>query len=225
MAYIYIATNPTLWHRDENGEFTPLIKIGYTNQADIDQRMNQLNRETSAAGRFVKYASYEIAPISGAMPDKLVHKIIQSIDPTLRLDENKEYFIWRPENAYKFFSNMARLHGCENKLVRYDGTEPVVTPPAPPHHGDRLPPVNLARMGILTGTVLQYKADPRVECVVISEKKVQYQGQVYSLTKLAQLLRNRTDAVQGTLWFTYQGRTIAELWAEYCAGHPLSSSD
>ena len=51
---------------------------------------------------------------------------------------------------------------------------------APPYHGDRLPPVNLARMGIVTRTVLQYKADSQIECVVISEKKVQYQGQVYS---------------------------------------------
>lgn len=171
MAYIYIATNDMLWYPMGQGQFMPLIKIGYTNANDIDQRMSQLNRATSTAGRFVKYASYEIAPIQGTMPDLLVHKIIQTINPNLRLSDNKEYFIWRPEDAYKFFENMAKLHGCEDKLVRYDGTEPVVTPPAPPRHGDRLPPVNLAQLGILTGTVLQYKADPQVECVVISEKR------------------------------------------------------
>lgn len=101
MAYIYIATNDTLWYND-GGHFTPLIKIGYTSSPDIDRRMEQLNRTTSAAGRFVKFASYEVAPIPGRMPDRLVHSIIQAINPNLRLTESKEYFIWEPESAYRF---------------------------------------------------------------------------------------------------------------------------
>ena len=223
MAYIYIATNDTLWYPAGNGHYVPLIKIGYTNANDIDQRLNQLNHTTSAAGPFKKFASYEIAPIPGAMPDKLVHKIIQSINPNLRLNENKEYFIWEPESAYKFFESMARLHGCEDKLVRYDGDTPV-TPPSPPTSG-KLPATNLAKMGIPVGTVLHYKADPQITCTVYNHKKVLYQGEVYSMSQLAQHLRGRSGAVQGTLWFTCGERTIAEMWAEYCAGHSSSSSD
>lgn len=223
MAYIYIATNDTLWYPVGNGQFLPLIKIGYTNADDIDQRLNQLNHTTSAAGPFKKFASYEIAPIAGAMPDKLVHKIIQAIDPSLRLNENKEYFIWRPEDAYKFFESMAKLHGCEDKLVRYDGAAPAA-PPSPPVSG-KLPATDLGKMGIPPGAVLHYKDDPQITCTVYNHKKVQYQGTVYSMSQLAQLLRRRSGAIQGTLWFTYHGHTIAELWAEYCAGHPSSSSD
>lgn len=223
MAYIYIATNETLWHND-NGTFTPLIKIGYTSQDDVDQRMNQLNRATSAAGRFVKYATYEIAPIAGTMPDKLVHKIIQSIDPALRLDENKEYFIWRPEEAFRFFESMARLHGCEHKLVRYDGDRSINVTNEPPVKRHSAPPANFAKLGIQVGSVLHYVADPEITCTVHDARRVVYHGEVCSLSGLTQRLRN-CGSIQGTAWFVYQGRTIAELWAVYCADHPSSSSD
>ena len=223
MAYIYIATNDTLWYND-GGHFTPLIKIGYTSSPDIDRRMEQLNRTTSAAGRFVKFASYEVAPISGRMPDKLVHSIIQSINPNLRLTESKEYFIWEPESAYRFFESMARLHGCEDKLVRYDGREPEA-PPEPRLARTAIPPVNFHLLGIPEGAVLHYKADPSVTCTVCGERKVNYQGRICSMTALVKELQGITSPVQGTLWFTWEGRTVAEMWRTYCAEHSAASSD
>ncbi|MGN0972535.1 MAG: GIY-YIG nuclease family protein [Aristaeellaceae bacterium] len=221
MAYIYIATNDTLWFND-GGHFTPLIKIGYTSSPDIDRRMEQLNRTTSAAGRFVKFASYEVAPIPGRMPDRLVHSIIQSINPNLRLTESKEYFIWEPESAYRFFESMARLHGCEDKLVRYDGRDPVA-PQSPHQTRTANPPVNFRLLGIPEGAVLHYKADPSVTCTVCGERKIIYEGRVCSMTALAKELRGRSDSVNGALWFTWEGRTLADRWQEYCAEHIAAS--
>lgn len=223
MAYIYIATNDTLWYND-GGHFTPLIKIGYTSSPDIDRCMEQLNRTTSAAGRFVKFASYEVAPIPGRMPDRLVHSIIQAINPNLRLTDSREYFIWEPESAYRFFESMARLHGCEDKLVRYDGRE-LQAPPDPRPARTANPPVNFRLLGIPEGAVLHYKADPTVTCTVCSERKINYQGRICSMTALAQELRGRTGAVNGALLFTWKGRTVAEMWRTYCAEHNAASSD
>lgn len=186
--------------------------------------MEQLNRTTSAAGRFVKFASYEVAPIPGRTPDRLVHSIIQAINPNLRLTESKEYFIWEPESAYRFFESMARLHGCEDRLVHYDGREPDA-PPRPHQPRTAIPPVNFRLLGIPEGAALHYKADPTVTCTVCGERKVNYQGRICSMSALAQELRGLPGPVQGTLWFTREGRTLAEMWREYCAEHHAASSD
>ena len=221
MAHIDIATNDTLWYND-GGHFTPLIKIGYTSSPDIDRRMEQLNRMTSTAGRFVKFASYEVAPIPGRMPDRLVHSIIQAINPNLRLTESKEYFIWEPESAYRFFESMARLHGCEDKLVRYDGR---AADDPPRQSRTPIPPMNFRLLGIPEGATLRYRADPSITCTVCGERKVNYEGRVCSLSALAQELRGRPGAVQGTLWFTWEGRILADMWREYCAERIAASSD
>ena len=230
MAFIYIATNDTLWFPD-NGRFTPLIKIGYTNNADIDQRMNQLNRATSSAGKFKKFASYEIAPIEGiAAVDRLIHKIIQEINPNLRLDENKEYFIWEPESAYRFFEAMAQLHGRSDKLVRYvpqEGPRPSEDAHQTGRGGARkpsIPPADFFKLGIPVGAILRYRVDESITCTVLTNRKVMYQGRKCSLSSVAEELLHR-HRVQGTLWFTYEGKTIAKLWSAYCATHPVQEAE
>ena len=156
--------------------------------------MEQLNRTTSTAGRFVKFASYEVAPIPGRMPDRLVHSIIQAINPNLRLTESKEYFIWEPESAYRFFESMARLHGCEDKLVRYDGR---AADDPPRQSRTPIPPMNFRLLGIPEGATLRYRADPSITCTVCGERKVNYEGRVCSLSALTQELRGRPGLCRG----------------------------
>ena len=176
--------------------------------------MEQLNRTTSTDGRFVKFASYEVAPIPGRMPDRLVHSIIQAINPNLRLTESKEYFIREPERA-------CRLHGCEDKLVRYDGRG---ADDPPRQSRTPIPPMNFRLLGIPEGATLRYRADPSIKCTVCGERKVNDEGRVCSLSALTQELRGRPGAVQGTLWFTWEGRILADMWREYCAERIAASS-
>jgi len=64
-----------------------------------------------------------------------------------------------------------------------------------------------SEVNILTGAELVYVGDETNTCKVVGDKKVEYEGQHYSLSGLA--IRFRRDAsyetkgVQGTLYFEY----------------------
>ena len=107
--YIYVLTNES-FHRDN------WIKIGYAE--DVDKRVKDLSG-TSVPLPFKVYCTYEIPRLSGVKdPDKLVHDLIQLLNPDLRISPNREFFEIFPWDAYNMLSAIAQLHGRTDKLVR-----------------------------------------------------------------------------------------------------------
>lgn len=97
--YIYVLTNES-FHMDN------WIKIGYAE--DVDKRVKELSG-TAVPLPYEVYCSYEIPRIKGVKdPEKLVHDLIQSLNPNLRISQNREFFELYPWNAY----NM--LFACAN---------------------------------------------------------------------------------------------------------------
>lgn len=91
--YIYILTNPS---------FDEYIKIGYSE--DVEERVKQLNRTECTPFAFRIYATYKV---SGGVKDTELHKIIDSLAPSLRsVDEidgkirKREFYAMTPEEAY-----------------------------------------------------------------------------------------------------------------------------
>ena len=107
--YIYVLTNES-FHRDN------WIKIGYAE--DVDKRVKDLSG-TSVPLPFKVYCTYEIPRLSGVKdPDKLVHDLIQLLNPDLRITPNREFFEILPWDAYNMLFAIAQLHGRTDKLVR-----------------------------------------------------------------------------------------------------------
>ena len=66
-----------------------------------------------------------------------------------------------------------------------------------------------------TGTELTFSADPSVKVTVDEDRKhVIYNGQKISMSALAQKLLNTKSQMQGTLYFTYQGKSMAKMREE-----------
>ena len=112
VGYIYILTNES-FHR------TNWIKIGYT--SNIKKRIKDLSN-TSVPLPYELYASYEI-PASEEMEksDKYLHALIESLNPSLRLVRNREFFEMEPEDAYMLLNSLAKIHGRDKQLVNGDG--------------------------------------------------------------------------------------------------------
>jgi len=106
--YIYILTNECF--NKEN-----LVKIGYTD--DIEERLRSLSN-TSVYKDFEVYATYEV---DGDIkkPDALIHSIIDSLSPSLRLNPRREFYEMYPWDAYGLLERIAILTGTTDKLVRY----------------------------------------------------------------------------------------------------------
>ena len=78
----------------------------------------------------------------------------------------------------------------------------------------RRPPLNYFTMGLNVGQVLVYTEDPSVTCTVVNGRKVSFEGEETSLTKLTMKLLNKAVAVQPTPYWTANGKNLNELYNE-----------
>lgn len=107
--YIYVLTNES-FHMDN------WIKIGYAE--DVDKRVRELSG-TAVPLPYEVYCTYEIPRIKGVKdPDKLVHDLIQSLNPNLRISQNREFFELYPWDAYNMLFAIAQMHERTDKLIR-----------------------------------------------------------------------------------------------------------
>ena len=74
--YIYIMTNPCLKN---------MVKIGYA--ADVEMRRKQLST-TALPYEYEVYATYET---SGNLEDKKLHRLIDNLNPDLRVSSYRYY--------------------------------------------------------------------------------------------------------------------------------------
>ena len=107
--FIYVLTNES-FHKEN------WIKIGYAE--DVDKRVKELSG-TAVPLPYEVYCTYEIPRIEGTQdPDKQIHKLIQLLNPDLRITANREFFELAPWDAYNMLLAIAEMHGRKDKLKR-----------------------------------------------------------------------------------------------------------
>lgn len=198
--YIYIMTNPAL---------KDMVKIGYT--IDIEKRRKDLST-TSLPYDYEIYAVYE-TPVK--LGDKKIHSMIDNLNPDLRVTKNREFFIMTPEDAFKLLEAIATISGTRDKLKKAEDASI-----KPPKQFIKKPALNFRLCGIPEGAELVFKEDPSITVTVVGERKVLYKDEITSLSALAKELKGFDHGVQGTLWFTYNGKPILDIaketqWKDY----------
>lgn len=107
--YIYVLTN-------ESFHMENWIKIGYAE--DVNKRVKELSN-TSVPLPYDVYCTYEIPRIQGVKdPDKLLHDLINKLNPDLRIAPNREFFKMYPWEAYDMLYAIAQMHGRTKSLYR-----------------------------------------------------------------------------------------------------------
>ena len=81
---------------------------------------------------------------------------------------------------------------------------------------------SFAMVGISTGEVLHDRDDVSFKCMVLDDKRVEFEGQDMSLSQSAQIVRERlgltyATKVQGLRKWMHKGRSLEEL--RVLAGH------
>lgn len=178
-----------------------MVKIGYA--ANVEERRKQLST-TALPYEYEIFATYET---SGKLEDRKLHKLIDNLNPDLRVSKNREFFVMSAEEAYELLEAIATISGSQDKLKRRR--------PRPDATGSkkrRNPPVNFAKCKIPMGAELVYIDDPTVRVTVAAERKVYYGDELTSLSAIAQKLRG-TRAADGPSYFTYNGELVSEIAA------------
>lgn len=206
--YIYVMTNPCLHD---------MVKIGYA--SDVEARRKQLST-TALPFEYEIYATYET---SGQLEDKKLHELIDTLNPKLCLAKNREFFAMSAEKAYRLLEAIAIISGSADKLKRVvpmQGEDAVSSSRKQPHcqgsSGRRQrPAINFQKCGIPVGAELVFIDDDSVRVTVVDteKNKVEYNGEITSLSPLAEKLRN-VSAIQGASVFTYNGKKITDIAEE-----------
>ena len=190
--YIYIMTNQALGN--------DIVKIGYAK--NVENRRKQLST-TALPFEYEVYATYET---SGNLEDKKLHKLIDNLNPDLRVAKNREFFIMTPEDAYELLEAIAIISGSKDKLRRKRPKKEDSS------RKTRKPPVDFYKCNIPNGAELVFIDDPTVVCTVESNRKVLYHDELTSLSAIAKAIKG--FPVAGPSCFTYQGKLVADIARE-----------
>ena len=213
--FIYILTNPS---------FKEYVKIGYAD--NVENRLKQLNNSECIPFAFRVYATYEVEE---RLTDKKLHSLIDQLNPNLRSIENvggkvrvREFYAMLPEHAYSILETIAILGGHRERLKLWEPSvqeqkDEDLAQEIEEEHIERQSPFTFSKCNIPIGATITYfnrgKANSGVECVVVDDKAVEYQGKRYSLSALATELSGSKHGVAGPRYFKYQGEWLNTIRA------------
>lgn len=204
---IYVLTNPS---------FPEYVKIGYA--ANLESRLRQLNRSETIPFAFRAYAVYEV---EHKLTDKELHSLIDKLNPDLRSVETfngktrtKEFFAMTPEDAFAILESIAKISGTTDRLHKVSPTGEELKEEVEAEEiraTTRKGPFRFSEVGIPVGATIEFIEDPTIKAVVTEDRKIEYNGQITSLSRSAQDIKGFDHPVQGTLWWTYKGEKLSDL--------------
>lgn len=209
MGYIYILTNPS---------FPQYVKIGYA--TDVKQRLDELNRSTAVPFAFRVYGTYEV---DSTLSDKKLHAILDKLNPELRSTEEidgkrriREFYAMSPEDAFSILEAIAEINGYSYRLKKWEATaserqEEALAEEINERHQERLSPFAFSKCNIRIGEKIEFfcNGNPHTGelCEVIDDKRVKYDGKIWSLTALAKYLTGN-QGIAGPRYFKYKGEWL-----------------
>ncbi len=206
---IYILTNPS---------FPEYVKIGYA--ADLEKRLAQLNHSECIPFAFRAYAVYHT---KRSLSDKELHNIIDSLNPDLRAIDSfdgkkrkKEFYAMSAEDAYSLLESIAKLSGTTNQLQRmtpegHEVLDEEMAAEIQQEANERRSPFSFEKCGIPVGAQIELVNHPEFVATVKDDRHIEYHGITYSLTGLAMKLLEIDHALQGPVYWTYQGKVLRDI--------------
>ena len=212
---VYILINPCLdgW-----------VKIGMTERNDINRRLRELNRPTNLPLSYRCYATYEVEnPLE---VEKHIHSIIDRIDDTLHARERlengrireREFFKISPETAYGIFKDIAELRNDKENLKLYAPTQTQSIEEEIAESRTKRSNNSFKLLNIAVGEEITFIYNDDLSAKVINDKnRVEYNGEEYSVTALAQKILiedynwSKDLHVNGWRYFTKNGMTLSDM--------------
>lgn len=186
---VYILTNECM---------PGLVKVGRT-ATSVEQRMKELYT-TSVPYPF--HCFYAAVVKNGEFVEKKIHYAFGDH----RVPTNREFFRIDPNRV------KAAL-----ELVEIREVTPTTDLELTPEMKDfiaRRPAFRFSFANIPIGSKLKYVNDEQIECKVIDDKAIEFQGQVTSLSAAASELLNKSGRksaqVQGPIYWLYEEETLDE---------------
>lgn len=198
---IYGLTNPY---------FEGMVKIGATRSLDINKRMAVLGTAVPV-------------PFKCAFAYKVPHEVLFSIEHTL----HETYSYCRMPGSEFFKVDPAQVDNLLRKLGKFEPMTTVVQEVIDTEEVKRKSPnMDFIKMGLKVGDVLVFTNDKSITCRIATNKKVTYENQEVSLSKLTQQILAKPYGVQPSpYWETESGVLLTKLYVDYVAKLSKEASD
>ena len=196
LGIIYVLTNPAM---------PGLVKIGKTTRISVHERLSEL------------YATGVPVPFECAFAGRIAdeHKVEKAFHLAFgpyRINPKREFFEIEPEQAIALLELMV-VEDVTPQLQHEANSVDTESQSASNKLKSRRPVQNFIEMGIPVGAEL-YFWDGEAICRVLNGRKVEYQGEEYSLTALTQKLLETSASLQPSPRWTYRGKRLSEIYDE-----------
>ncbi len=186
-----------------------LVKIGKTGTANFESRMYTLERNgyANVAGLKRQFAiEVDDYDEKEALLDSIFSKSQVPGTELFALDINQVI------QLLSSFDGKVIYPKTEDKESVFDEATDKVNKQSEP--GDRKSRFRFSEVGIPVGAELRFTQDNSIKVYVEDDTHINYKGEVWSMSKLAQRLLKRKSPIQGTLYFTYKGKKLTEIREE-----------
>ena len=198
---VYLLTNPVM---------PGLVKIGMTTQKEIEQRMKELYT-TGVPLPFECQFACKVKKSDCANIEKALHT---AFGPQ-RINANREFFRINVEQA------KAILELFHHEDITNDVSEEIENDLTPEDKAASVkaqihrPALNFYEMGMQKGDILMWKDDPSISVTIVTDRKVDYDGEEWSISALsAQLKGYKVKHISPTPHWLYKDRLLSEIYDE-----------
>lgn len=194
---VYVLTNPAM---------PGLVKIGKTTRGSIDARLNELY----STGVPVPF---ECAFAARVTDEAKVESAFHRAFGPYRLNPRREFFQIEPEQAIALLELMADEDVTPALQQEADAVD-VEAKDAANRLKARRPNLNFIEMGIPVGSELRFYQAPHETVMVVSERKVEFRGEVTSLTAATREILGTDYSVAPAPYWSFQGRSVHDIYNE-----------
>jgi hypothetical protein len=202
---VYVLTNPAM---------PGLVKIGMTTKIEVVDRMRQLY----GTGVPVPFDCAFACQVNDAAE---VESALHFAFGMTRINPNREFFKIEPERVIA----VLRLLKVDEVTDQFEQALEADVPQldiqsAKELKKSRRPTMNFKELDIPVGAVLVFADRPSVTATVLSERKVDYQGEECSLTSATRKVLGLADdyPLQPSPYWMYNNKTVREIYEAFHNG-------
>lgn len=191
---VYVLSNPSM---------PGLVKIGKTSRGSVLMRLGEL------------YSTGVPVPFECEFAGRVIdeHKVEKAFHMAFgpyRVNPKREFFQIEPEQAITLLQLMITEDVTPTLQREADSIDPE-TRSSSNKLKSRRPVLDFLEMGIPIGSTLNFSQSD-LKCIVTSNRRVEYKGEDFSLTKLTQTILELSHQIQPSPHWLYEGRKLKDIY-------------
>ena len=191
---VYVLTNPAM---------PGMVKIGRTSR-EMEARLSELYSTGVPL-------PFECAYAARVGDENKVERAFHQAFGPYRVNPKREFFSIEPEQAIALLELMAVEDVTPAVQQEAERVDVEAKAAADRFKKARKPPLNFLEVGVPIGSPLHF-IDGEQICTVIDSRRVEFEGQSWSMSRLAQKLTGLDRPLRGSAYFTFQGRKLSEIY-------------